>query len=316
MAPKTKRVAFLFPGQGSQKVGMGRDWYDQTEIGRRIFDEADSILGFHLSRTCFEGPEEDLKRTENAQPALFVCSVIAYEGLKQAGVEPAVVAGHSLGEYSALYAAGVFDLATGLELVRTRGSAMSEAADAAPGAMAAVLGLDAQKTDLACKEAAQEGGIVGVANYNSPAQTVISGEREAVERAAEKAKRAGARRVVMLPVHGAFHSPLMKPALERMETALAKADLSRPTVPFLANTEGDFVGEPEAIRRCLVRQIVEPVRWTSIMEKIGAMEIDAVVESGPGRVLCGLWRQGGSEIPAHPCGTLEQARAFVEQLRT
>ena len=292
---------------------MGRDWYEQTVPGRALFEHADQLLRFGLTRVCFDGPEEELRRTDRAQPALFVCSVVVFEFLKSAGVEPAVVAGHSLGEYSALYAAGVFDLATGLSLVRERGEAMGEAAEARPGAMAAVLGLEAGRVETVCGAAGAD-EIVQVANFNSPAQTVISGERAAVERVAEAAKTAGARRVVLLPVHGAFHSPLMEPAVARMEAALSAAHLTDPLVPFLANVHGDFVSDPQVIRASLARQILESVRWTAIMDKIAAAGVEAVIEVGPGRVLCGLWRQNGLDIPAHACGTVDEARVLVEEL--
>lgn len=314
MGNQMPRLAFAFPGQGSQTVGMGRDWYEQTEIGCTIFDHADEVLGFRLSRICFDGPEDELKKTNHAQVGLFVCSSIAFEYLKGAGIRPAVVAGHSLGEYSALYAAGVFDLTTGLSLVRARGEAMGEAAEAHPGAMAAVVGLDAAKIEAICGEIQRE-GIVQAANFNSPGQTVISGERAAVEKAVEALKSAGARRVIALPVHGAFHSPLMESAVPKMETALAGAALANPQIPFLANAEGDFLTDAAAIRTSLARQITHCVRWSEIMKKISDLGVERVVEVGPGRVLSGLWRQSGSTIPARSCGSVEEAKTLAEELK-
>jgi len=310
-----RRRAFVFPGQGSQAVGMGRDWYEQTEIGRALFSRADAVLGFRLSRVCFEGPEEELKKTNHAQPGLFVCGAIVFEYLKSAGVQPSVVAGHSLGEYSALYAAGVFDLATGLRLVRARGEAMAEAAEARPGTMAAVLGLEAAKIEEMCSKIRRDGGIVQAANFNSPGQTVISGERTAIEKAIAMLQSAGARRVIPLPVHGAFHSPLMASATAKMEAALAPEMLSDPQLPFLANAEGDFLTKAADIRDSLARQITHCVRWNEIMNKMATSGVESVIEVGPGRVLSGLWRQGGSTIPARPCGTVEEARTLVEEIK-
>jgi [acyl-carrier-protein] S-malonyltransferase len=294
---------------------MGHDWYEQTEIGRSLFDRADESLGFRLSRICFEGPDEELRKTNHAQPGLFVCSMIVCEYLKSKGIAPAVVAGHSLGEYSALCAAGVFDFAAGLSLVRARGEAMGEAAEARPGAMAAVLGLDAAKIEAICGRIQRERGIVQAANFNSPGQTVISGERAAVEKAIEALKSAGARRVIPLPVHGAFHSPLMESAVPKMEAALNRTTLANPIVPFLANTEGDFVTDAAAIRASLAHQITHCVRWSEIMNKIAAMAVESVIEVGPGRVLSGLWRQGGSTIPVLSCGSIEDAKALVEEVK-
>ena len=281
------KTAFVFPGQGSQKVGMGREFYETTQVGRELFDQADALLGFSLSRLCFEGPEEQLTRTENAQPAIFTVSVAACRLLEERGVRPDAAAGHSLGEYSALVAAGVMSFEDGLRTVRRRGELMAAVGDTVAGSMAAVLGLAAEEVAAVCEEASAA-GRVEVANYNSPEQTVISGELAAVERAMALAKERGAKRALKLNVAAPFHSSLMAPLAEEMREVLAAVPMSAPRVPVVANVTADYVRTPEEIREALVRQVAGSVRWTETVRRLAADGIERTVEAGPGRVLTGL----------------------------
>ncbi|HXP90488.1 MAG TPA: ACP S-malonyltransferase [Fibrobacteria bacterium] len=302
------KTIFLFPGQGSQYVGMGKVLADSHPKARRLLEEADDVLGFALSRILFEGPEEDLKATQNTQPALFVTSQLAALVLAEAGVTADFVAGHSLGEYSALAAMGALSFADGLRLVRLRGELMAEAGVRRPGAMAAVLGLEPGPLEEALKAVH---GVVVPANFNSPGQIVISGEVEAVEKGMEAALSAGAKKVVRLPVSGAFHSPLMEYALEGLREGLAKAVFGAASAPVIANVDAlphvlamDFPG-------LLERQLVSPVRWTDSMRK--AIDLGAVrgVEVGSGKVLMGLMRGIDRNVPVTPVETVEAARTLV-----
>ncbi len=287
-----KKIVFLFPGQGSQSVGMGRDLYEKFPAAQAVFDEADEALGFSLSRLCFEGPEDELKMTEHTQPAILTVSVAAERILREHGVEAAFAAGHSLGEYSAHVAAGTLSFADAVRTVRNRGRYMQQAVAPGVGAMAAILGLPAENVIEACAAAARETGeVVSAANLNSPEQTVISGAAKAVERAAELAKEAGAKRAVMLAVSAPFHCALMQPAQDRLAADLQTLAFATPKIPVAVNVDAALVREANAAREALVRQVTGAVRWVECMKLLAAEGATHFIEVGPGKVLCGLMRQ-------------------------
>lgn len=283
-------IAFIFPGQGSQAVGMGQALAGAFDVCRRTFEEADAALGEPLSRLIFEGPEDRLRLTENTQPAILTVSVAAARLLASRGIEPAFVAGHSLGEYSAHVCAGTIAFADAVRIVRRRGRFMQEAVPVGQGAMAAVIGLDAAAVAKACEEAAQ-GEVVSPANLNMPGQVVIAGAAGAVARAGERAKELGARRVVPLPVSAPFHCALMKPAEERLAPELRALDARDPRVPVVANVDAEPRRDAASAIEALVRQVSSPVLWEDVMRRLASEGVRKYVEVGPGTVLCGLGRK-------------------------
>jgi [acyl-carrier-protein] S-malonyltransferase len=283
-------IALLFPGQGSQKVGMGRALADAFPICRRTFEEADAALGEPLTQTIFEGPESALTLTENTQPAILAVSTAAHRLLESRGLVARFVAGHSLGEYSANVAAGTFAFADALKIVRRRGRYMQEAVPVGRGAMAAVLGLDADAVARACEDAA-EGEVVSPANLNGAGQVVIAGAAAAVARAGGRAKALGAKRVVPLPVSAPFHCALMQPAADRLAPELRALDAADPRVPIVANVDGEVKRTAAEAIDALVRQVASPVRWEAVVRRLASEGVTTYVEVGPGAVLTGLVRK-------------------------
>jgi [acyl-carrier-protein] S-malonyltransferase len=282
-------AAFLFPGQGSQAVGMGRALAARFSEARAVFEEADQVLGFPLSRLCFEGPAEELTRTENTQPALLVTSVAAARALEQRGVRAAAAAGHSAGEYAAHVAAGSLSFPDGLRLIRKRGELMAGAGTDRPGTMAAVLGLSAEQIDEVLRAVNAPRGLAA-ANYNSPGQVVLSGTHEAIDRATQEAKRLGAKKIVPLQVSAAFHSPLMEAAARGLAEALDRVTIQAPRFPIVANASAKPLTDPGAIRAALKEQLLKPVLWEQSMRALLALGLRRFVEVGNGRVLRGLVR--------------------------
>ena len=285
--------AFVFPGQGAQFPGMGKDLFDQSELAKGRFSEANSVLGFDIASNMFEGTPEALKQTNVTQPAIFIHSVVLAECLG-ARFQPDMVAGHSLGEFSALVAAGSLSFEDGLRLVSARANAMQEACELLPSTMAAVLGLDTEVVETICKDTQ---GVVVAANYNCPGQLVISGEVPAVEAACAALSEAGARRALMLPVGGAFHSPLMEPAREKLAQAIESAAIEAPRCPIYQNVSAEPTVDPGVIRTQLVAQLTAPVRWTQTMQAMISDGATNVTEVGPGKVLQGLFKKVDRAFP-------------------
>jgi [acyl-carrier-protein] S-malonyltransferase len=284
------KTAFVFPGQGAQKVGMGQSLVEACEAAKAVFEQADEALGMRLSSLCFAGPEEELRLTENTQPAILATSIAALRCLETQGVRPDFVAGHSLGEYSALVAAGALRFEDALRVVRQRGQFMQEAVPAGEGAMAALLGADVETVEAVCREASER-GICSPANLNSPSQVVIAGHKSAVEYAVTLAKQRGARRAVMLAVSAPFHCALMQPAAERLQPVLGDTAFADLSVPLITNVDAAIITSGEQARAALVRQVASPVRWSESVERLRDAGVTRFVELGPGKVLSGLIKQ-------------------------
>jgi [acyl-carrier-protein] S-malonyltransferase len=310
------RMAFLFPGQGSQKVGMGKDLVESHPHLRDVFARADEVLGLELTRLCFEGPEAELVQTQNTQPAIFLVSMAILDVLRKAGVAPEAAAGHSLGEYGALVSAGVLGLEDALKLVRRRGELMAAVNARTPGAMAAVIGLAGDAVDEACRKAAAEGlGVVEPANYNSPSQTVISGQEKAVERAMALAEQAGAAKVVRLQVGAPFHCSLMNALQEEFAAELERYTFRDPRFPVVANVTGDYVRTAAEVKDALRRQVAGAVRWTDSVRRRAADGFHTYVEVGPGRTLVGLQRQIQPGSTGHVTGDSKSLETFLSRAR-
>jgi len=291
-----KKTAFIFPGQGSQTVGMGKELYEGFATAKAVFDAADAALGFSITNLCFNGPEDELRKTYNTQPAILTVSIACYEVLKEFGIQPNIVAGHSLGEYSALVAAGALSFADAVRLVRKRGQLMQEAVPLGEGSMAAILGLERQVVIDICEKSQMEFGAVQAVNFNCPGQIVIAGKKEAVEKACEMLKAAGAKRTIMLPVSAPFHSTLMKPAAEKLALELSAITVSDAVIPVVANIHGGIITQALEIEKSLVEQADHPVEWEKCVAEIAKFGATTFIEVGPGKVLSALTKKITKEI--------------------
>ena len=291
------KLAFIFPGQGSQRVGMGQDLAAEYDVVAETFAEANQILDIDVQELCFSGPEDKLTETSNTQPAILTTSIAFHRLLKEEGVTPDVVAGHSLGEYAALVAAGVLDFEQGLKLVRKRGELMSQADPEGNGTMAAVIGLDAAEVEEVCDQGS-EYGVVEPANYNCPGQIVISGEKEAVEKITELAKEAGAKKAVVLNVSGPFHSSLMASAGEKLADYLEGIEFQQPEIPVVPNVNAELTTDPAEIKAALVKQMSGAVRWEESIRQMINSDVETFVEVGPNRVLKGFMRRIDRSVTA------------------
>lgn len=311
------KLAFVFPGQGAQKVGMGKDFYDNYDVAKKMFKEADEALGYSIMKMCFEGPEEDLKLTANTQPAILTISCIANEILKENGIQPEITGGHSLGEYSALVAAGVLNFQDAVALVHKRGSYMQEAVPVGEGGMAAIIGVDRDKIVEVCQQVSAESPVQAV-NFNCPGQIVIAGATKGVELAVEKLKAAGAKKAVILPVSAPFHSTLMKPAAEKLAVELDKVTISDAKIPVVANVSAEILTKAEDIKASLVAQAASPVLWEDCVARMKEFGADVLLEAGPGKTLCGFNRRIDKTITSlnvEDVASLEKSLDYFKEVR-
>jgi len=313
-----RKVAFIFPGQGSQTVGMGKDLYERYAIVRDTFNEADKALEFSITGLCFDGPGEELKKTANTQPAILTVSVALTRLLNEHGIRPDIVAGHSLGEYSALVAADALDFSDAVRLVRKRGQYMQEAVPLGEGAMAAVMGLNREAIIEICKKISLDFGIVQPVNFNCPGQVVIAGKTAAVEKAAELLKEAGAKRVLPLPVSAPFHSSLLEPAAQKLAGEFRKIKLRNPKVPVVANVNGEIITNGEIMQELLIRQAASPVLWEDCVAKIVEFGATVLVEVGPGKVLTGFTKKIAPDATAlnvEDVASFEKTLDYFQEVR-
>ena len=311
------KLAFVFPGQGAQKVGMGKDFYDNYDVAKKMFKEADEALGYSIMKMCFEGPEEDLKLTANTQPAILTISCIANEILKENGIQPEITGGHSLGEYSALAAAGVLNFQDAVALVHKRGSYMQEAVPVGEGGMAAIIGVDRDKIVEVCQQVSAESPVQAV-NFNCPGQIVIAGATKGVELAVEELKAAGAKKAVILPVSAPFHSTLMKPAAEKLAVELDKVTISDAKIPVVANVSAEILTKAEDIKASLVAQAASPVLWEDCVARMKEFGADVLLEAGPGKTLCGFNRRIDKTITSlnvEDVASLEKSLDYFKEVR-
>lgn len=309
------KVAFVFPGQGAQAVGMGKDAFEASSSSKAIFDQADEVLGYRLSDLIFSGPEEELKLTYHTQPALLTVSIALIKWLTEAGVKPDYVAGHSLGEYSALVAAGVLSFEDAVKTVRLRGEFMDQALPAGQGAMAAVLGAEREALTALCEQISASVDVVELANVNCPGQIVVSGSKAGVAAVVERGKEAGAKRVIPLEVSGPFHSSLMKPAAARLLGVLERLTLQSPTVPVVVNVTAAPVQDKEQIRQLLAQQVYSPVLWEDSVRRLIADGVDTFVEIGSGSVLSGLIKKIDREVTCHTLNSVSAIQKFLEEVQ-
>ena len=311
------KLAFVFPGQCAQKVGMGKDFFDNYDVAKKMFKEADEALGYSIMKMCFEGPEEDLKLTANTQPAILTISCIANEILKENGVQPEITGGHSLGEYSALVAAGVLKFQDAVALVHKRGAYMQEAVPVGEGGMAAIIGVDREKIVEICQSVSAESPVQAV-NFNCPGQIVIAGATRGVELAVEELKAAGAKKAVILPVSAPFHSTLMKPAAEKLAVELDKVTMSDARIPVVANVNAQVLTKAEDIKASLVAQAASPVLWEDCVAKMKEFGADVLLEAGPGKTLCGFNRRIDKSIKSlnvEDVESLEKSLDYFKEVR-
>lgn len=308
-------IAFVFPGQGSQFVGMGKDFFSSTPEAREMYEEANEVLGKDLGSICFQGPEETLALTENAQPAILIHSIIALKMLRDHDIDCVLVAGHSLGEYSALVAAGAIRFRDAVRLVSLRGRFMQEAVPIGVGAMAAIIGMPVEKIREFCDKATKDGQLVQPANLNSPEQTVIAGHKAPVEKVSLEARKSGAKKAVMLPVSAPFHCSLMKPAEIKLQRELEKTKFQDLSFPVITNVEAKPNSKGDEAKEALIRQVCSPVRWAETMKVITGRGVQTVIELGPGKVLSGLMRRFDKNVKCrqvHDTGSLEQTIASLK----